>query len=99
MDQSGPDGGERKDLGRAEHPVRTHEVIPPDVQMEQRHVLQTPGVEGYAVLLACGAARQLLLRRRLRRLPVHARPQQDLRLHDQPLRLAAINTDSLARDD
>lgn len=73
-------------------------ILPPNVPMEQRSLLQTSCSGEHTILLACGTKCTFLLRRRLRCLPVHARWQQNLRIHNQPLRLPSNNSISLARD-
>ena len=88
----------REKARRRRHPIRQHGILPPNVSLEQRHVLQAPCPERDAILLARRAQRALLLRRRLRRLRLHARQQQDVRLHHQPVRRARIHPLAVARD-
>ncbi len=44
-----------QDPQRKRHPIRRHEILPPDVQMEQRALLQTSCSSRDAILLASGA--------------------------------------------
>ena len=99
LDQQGPNARERRLPQSPRRTVRAHAILPPNVPMEQWLLLQTPRSARIPILLARGAQRTLLLRRRLRRLPLHARPQQNVRLHHHALRLPAEYRFPLARDD
>ncbi|CRK43471.1 hypothetical protein BN1723_019201, partial [Verticillium longisporum] len=81
VDQQGPLPRVDQDAQGERHPVRRQGLLPLHVPLEQRHVLQAPGPRQHALLLARRAQGALLLRRRLRRLPLHAGQQQDVRLH------------------
>ena len=83
---------------RKQRPILEQNVLPPNVPMEQRRLLQTSRSRTHSILLARRAQSPLLLRRRLRRFPIHARPQQNLRIQHQPLRLTRIHPLPLARD-
>ena len=85
LDQQRPLRRIRKNARRARNPIRPFSILPPNVPLEQRHVLQTSRPQRHPLLLARRAQSPLLLRHRLRCFPLDARPQQDLRLHYQSL--------------
>lgn len=98
VDQYEPFPRVRKDVGGTRHPVQLQDLLPPDVSLEQRHVLQTPSPCRLPLLLAHRAQCQVLLRCRLRCVPIHGGWQQDLRLHHQPIRCATEYPQAMARD-
>lgn len=88
-----------KDTEGERYSVWCHEILPSNVSVEQWFILQAPSSRTYTILLASRAKGTLLLRCRLRCIPIYARLQQDLWFHDQPLRCSTINTIIMARDD
>lgn len=81
---------------RPRYSIRRDEVLPSDVPLELGVILQTSCPGRYTILLACGTQGPFLLRCRLRCVPVHGRPQQNLRLHNQSVRCATIDTYAMA---
>ena len=61
LDQQRPLRRIRKDARRARNPIRPLSILPPNVPLEQRHVLQTPRSQRHPLLLASRAQSPLLL--------------------------------------
>ena len=52
LDQQRPLRRIRKNARRARNPIRPLSIVPPNVPLEQRHVLQTPRPQRHPLLLA-----------------------------------------------
>jgi hypothetical protein len=82
LDRRGTLSRIRQDSSRERYSIRKHEILPPNVPMEQRSFLQTPCPGEHPILLASRTQSSFLLRRGLRCLPIHGGLQQDVRVYD-----------------
>ncbi len=98
LDQQRPLLRIRRHARGAKDPIWQPRLLPPNVPLELGHVLPAPRTGTRPLLLARRAQSPFLLRRRLRRLPLHGGPQQDIRLYYESIRCAAELADAVAGD-